>query len=93
MFLETLPKVAQYGPEWVAQYRRNKHMANAVTEYAIQGCDILVCALSTNPKKVRANSAIDQYEHVRFNKTSSSPILTELEANGRDKNRILEFIG
>jgi hypothetical protein len=45
------------------------YLANAVYDYDRQGCDVLVCALSTNNAKVRANNALNQFNTTRINKT------------------------
>lgn len=48
------------------------YLANAVYNYDRQGCDVLVCALSTNNAKVRANNALNQFKAARINKTIAS---------------------
>lgn len=48
------------------------YLANAIYDYDHQNCDILVCALSTNTAKVRANNALNQFNTTRINKTIAS---------------------
>lgn len=67
-------------------------LANAIYDYANQGCDILVCALSTNNSKVRANNAINQFNTTRRNKTIASTQTTEQQANTTDAQWILNLI-
>lgn len=67
-------------------------LANAIYDYANQGCDILVCALSTNNTKVRANNAISQFTNTRINKTIASASTTEQQANANDAQGILNLI-
>lgn len=45
------------------------YLANAIYDYDRQGCDVMICALSTNNAKVRANNALNQYNANRINKT------------------------
>jgi len=67
-------------------------LANAIYDYANQGCDILVCALSTNNSKVRANNAVNQFNTTRRNKTIASAQTTEKQANATDAQWILNLI-
>ena len=43
-------------------------LSNAVYDYSAQGCNLLICALSTNNAKVRANNAINKFVNIRINK-------------------------
>lgn len=67
-------------------------LANAIYDYANQGCDILVCALSTNNSKVRANNAVNQFNTTRRNKTIAFAQTTEKQANATDAQWILNLI-
>lgn len=44
-------------------------LANAIYDYDRQNCDVLVCVISTNTAKVRANNALNQFNTTRINKT------------------------
>lgn len=68
------------------------YLANAIYDYNRQGCDVLVCALSTNNAKVRANNALNQFNTTRINKTIAPNITTELTTNTADAQTIFNLI-
>ena len=67
-------------------------LAKAVFRYSEQGCKVLICALSINTPKVRANNAINQFTNNRIDKTLSSNILTQEQANENDARRIFNLL-
>ncbi|QBO59585.1 hypothetical protein [Chryseobacterium salivictor] len=70
----------------------SNYLANAIHDYANQGCDVLVCALSIDNAKVRANNAINQFNNTRRDKTIESVHLTEQQANDIDAQWILNLV-
>lgn len=68
------------------------YLANAIYDYDRQGCDVLVCALSTNNAKVRANNALNQFNTTRINKTIAPNATTELVTNTADAQTIFNLI-
>jgi hypothetical protein len=40
-------------------------LANAIYDYDQQGCDVLICALSTNTAKIRATDALHYFNATR----------------------------
>jgi len=68
------------------------HLANAIYDYDRQNCDILVCALSTNTAKVRANNALNQFSATRINKTVAPNATAELATNTADAQSIFNLI-
>jgi GTPase SAR1 family protein len=70
----------------------SKALADAINEYDRQGCDVLVCALSTNTPKVRANNALERYNTTRINKTIAPNAIAELATNTADAQTIFNLI-
>ncbi len=68
------------------------YLANAIYDYDRQGCDVLVCALSTNNAKVRANNALNQFNTTRINKTIAPNATAELATNTVDAQTIFNLI-
>lgn len=68
------------------------YLANAIYDYDRQGCDVLVCALSTNNAKVRANNALNQFNTTPINKTIAPNATTELVINTADAQTIFNLI-
>lgn len=68
------------------------YLANAIYDYDRQGCDVLVCALSTNTAKVRANNALNQFNATRINKTIAPNATAELATNKADAQTIFNLI-
>ncbi len=68
------------------------YLANAIYDYDRQGCDVLVCALSTNTAKVRANNALNQFNATRINKTVAPNATAELATNTADAQTIFNLI-
>lgn len=62
----------------------SNHLANAIYDYSRQNCEMMVCALSINTPKVRANNALNQFNTTRINKTIASAQITEQQVNNRD---------
>jgi hypothetical protein len=70
----------------------SNYLANGIYDYSIQNCALLICALSINTPKVRANNAIIKFVNVIINKTIASSQLTEQRANTSDANKIVGSI-
>jgi thymidylate kinase len=68
------------------------HLVNAIYDYDRQGCDVLVCALSTNTSKARANNALTQFNVTRINKTIEPNKPAQLAANTADAQTIVNLI-
>ena len=68
------------------------YLANAIYDYDRQNCDVLVCALSTNTAKVRANNALNHYNATRMNKVIANTQLTDKQANNTDAQTIFNLI-
>jgi len=68
------------------------HLANAIYDYDRQKCDVLVCALSTNNAKVRANNALNQFNATRINKTVAPNATAELATNTAGAQTIFNLI-
>ncbi len=68
------------------------YLANAVTYYNNLGCDVLVCALSVNNAKIRANNTINQFSNTRINKTLAINQVTEHHANSTDALTIFNLL-
>lgn len=68
------------------------YLANAIYDYDRQNCDILVCALSTNTAKARANNALDQFNATRINKTIASNRNNPTSENAADAQTIFNFL-
>jgi hypothetical protein len=67
------------------------YLADAIKAYAHQGCDVLVCAISTNTPKIRANKALNQLNATRINKTVAlTPAV--LAPNTADAQTIFQLI-
>lgn len=67
-------------------------LANAIYDYNRKGCDVLICALSTNTAKVRANNALNQFNSTRINKTIAPIATAELATNTADAQTIFNLI-
>lgn len=67
-------------------------LARAIFEFDQLDCDILVCALSTNTPKVRANNALNQYNTTRLNKSVATNSTSELNANNADAQTIFNLL-
>lgn len=68
------------------------YLANAIYDYDRQGCDVLICTLSINTAKVRANNALNQYNTTRINKTIAPNATAELATNSADAQTIFNLI-
>lgn len=68
------------------------YLANAIYNYDRQGCDVLICALSTNSVKVRANKALNQFAATRINKTPAPNVTAKLQLNTADAQTIYNLI-
>jgi len=68
------------------------YLANAIYEYDRQNCSLVICALSTNTPKIRANNAINQFDSVRINKTIADDHISEHQANTTDAQTIFNLI-
>ena len=70
----------------------SNNLASAVREFARLRCDVLVCALSTNNAKVRANNALSQFNVNRINKTIAPNATAQLTTNTADAQTIFNLI-
>lgn len=68
------------------------YLANAIYDYDRQGCNVLVCALSSNNAKIRANNALNQFNTTRINKTIAPNASAELATNTADAQTIFNLI-
>jgi hypothetical protein len=68
------------------------YLANAIYDYDRQSCDVLVCALSTNTAKVRANNTLNQFNATRINKTIAPNPTAELAINTADAQTLFNLI-
>jgi hypothetical protein len=68
------------------------YLANAIYGYDRQNCDVLVCALSSNTAKLRANNALNAFSATRINKTIAVNSTAELAANSADAQIIFNLI-
>lgn len=68
------------------------YLANAIYDYDRQNCDVLICALSTNTAKVRANNALNQFNATRINKNVAPNPTAELASNTADAQTIFNLI-
>jgi hypothetical protein len=66
------------------------HIVNAMTNYANQGADILVCAC--NSKFVKPFKVIQQYPHTIIDKTVASAPISQQSANMFDAQQLLALI-
>lgn len=67
-------------------------LANTIYDYGRQSCDVLVCALSTNTAKKRANKALNHFNATRINKTIAPDPTAELVTNTADAKTIFNLI-
>lgn len=67
-------------------------IANEVRNFNNQKCDVVVCALSTNTAKVRANNALNKFNALRINKTIAPNQNAELATNTADAQTIFNLI-
>lgn len=67
-------------------------IANEIRNFNNQKCDVVVCALSINNAKVRANNTINQFNTTRINKTVTLNKNSEIAANTTDANTIYNLI-
>ena len=70
------------------------YLAEAIYRYEELGCDILVCAISTNTPKIKANKALNEQ---RFNtnfvdKQISSSIDVQKSLNQSDADLIIKLL-
>lgn len=68
------------------------YLANAIYDYHNRNCDVLVCALSTNTAKVRANNALNKLSATRINKTIAPNQNAELATNTAEAQTIFNLI-
>jgi len=67
-------------------------LANAIYQYDRQNCDDLICALSINTPKIRANNAISRYNCIRINKKLASGKVSIQQANDTNAQAIFMLI-
>lgn len=87
--------IVNIGTQRIAFYTMGDYstcLANAIYDYDHQRCDILVCALSTNTSKVRANNALNHFNANRINKTIAPNVNLELTSNTADAQTIFNLI-
>lgn len=68
------------------------HLANAIFRYDRQNCNVLICALSTNTDKIRANNALNQFNTRRINKTIASDRNNPTTENEADAQTIFSLL-
>lgn len=68
------------------------YLANAIYDYNNQNCDVMVCALSTNTAKVRANNALNNFNAIRINKTIAPNQNAEIAINTADAQTLYNLI-
>jgi len=68
------------------------YLANAIHDYNNQNCDVMVCALSTNTAKVRANNALINFNATRINKTIAPNQNAEIAINTADAQTIFNLL-
>lgn len=67
-------------------------IANEIRNFNSQKCDVVVCALSINNAKVRANNALNKFNITRINKTIAPNQNAELATNTADAQTIFNLI-
>lgn len=68
------------------------YLAKAIYDFNRQNCDILVCALSINTVKKRANNALNKFNATRITKTVAPNQNAELAVNTADAQTISNLI-
>lgn len=68
------------------------YIANEIWNFNSQKCDVVICALSTNNAKVRANKALNKFNATRINKTIAPNVTAELATNTADAQTIFNLI-
>jgi len=67
-------------------------LSQAIWKYSVANCDLMVCALSTDTVKIRANKAINVHNPTRLNKTTT-PIVSQFQVvNAVDAQTIFSLI-
>lgn len=69
----------------------SNYLSEAIYYYLYQGCDMLICALSTNSLKQNANKALNKYNAIRIDKTVDYTN-TQVATNIADAQAILKMI-
>lgn len=71
----------------------SNELVNAINNYYNkEKCDLLICALSTDTEKIKANAALDNFKTTRINKTVASEQDLQCRANVLDSLIILELV-
>lgn len=68
------------------------YLANAIYDYHNRNCDVLVCALSTNTAKIRANNALNKLNATRIDKTIAPNQNAELATNTADAQIVINAL-
>lgn len=68
------------------------YLANAIYDYNNQNCDVMVCALSTNTAKVRANNALNNFNATSIDKTIAPNQNAEIAINTADAQTIFNLL-
>jgi len=87
--------IIQYNNLNVAIYSMGDYsnlLTKSVYDFDRQCCDVLVCALSINTAKVRANNALNYFNATRINKTIALSATVELITNTTDAQTIFNLI-
>lgn len=87
--------IIQYKGKRIAFYSTgdySTYLADAIYDYDRLGCDVLVCALSINTAKIRANNALNHFNATRINKTVAPNTNAELATNTADAQTIFNLI-
>lgn len=70
----------------------SNELVNAINTYNKEKCDLLICALSTDTEKIKANAALDNFKTTRINKTAVSEQDIQCRANVMDSLIILGLV-
>ncbi len=68
------------------------YLSNAIYGYNNQQCDVLICALSTDTPKIRANNALNYFNATRINKRIAINNSLESQMNSNDAQTIYNLI-
>jgi thymidylate kinase len=68
------------------------YIAKEIKNFNNQECDVVICALSINDRKVIANNTINSFTNTRIDKTIANVQLSEQQANTTDAQTICNLI-
>jgi len=70
----------------------SNELVNAINNYNKEKCDLLICALSTDTEKVRADEVLNNFKITQINKTVVNQKDLECRANVMDSLIILGLV-